>query len=177
MTATSPWSYRSAAFRSVRRFWPALAVVTFAIFNLSAAGPVSSAQVLKTTTTWNGAPIRYSASAHPEVQGVVVEIAPGSATPWHKHPVNNFAYMLAGQLRVELAGQSVSHEFKTGDAFAEVVDTWHRGVNIGSVPVKILVFYAGEEEVPISITQPVSAAASTGVAPAAASGSPMPKTH
>lgn len=149
---------RFAIGAQVRRALPVVCVIGLGVSSLSAAGPVSSTPLLKTTTTWDGTPIRFTGSTHPEVQSLIVEVPPGGATAWHKHPVNNFAYMLQGQIRVELAGQSTSHEFKAGEAFAEVVDTWHRGVNTGSVPTKILVFYAGETAVPISITQPVPAA-------------------
>ena len=118
-----------------------------------ATQPVSSKQIMATSTTWNGAPIRYSSSTHPEVQAVVVEIAPGAATAWHKHPANNFAYVLDGKVRLELEDRT-THEFKAGEAFAEVVDTWHRGVNVGPGTLKILVFYASAAGAPISIPRP-----------------------
>ncbi len=124
-----------------------------------ATQPVSSTQVMRTSTTWNGAPIRYSSSTHPEVQAVVVEIAPGAATAWHKHPANNFAYVLDGKVRLELEDRT-THEFKAGEAFAEVVDTWHRGVNVGPDPLRILVFYASDAGAPISIPRPAPEGAS-----------------
>ncbi len=131
----------------------ALQWVLAAALSLSSTPSVSSTQLLKTSTTWNGAPIRYSSSARPEVQAVVVEIAPGAATVWHEHPVNNLAYLLEGKIRLELE-DGTTHEFQAGDAFAEVVDTWHRGVNVGTGPVKILVWYTAEAGAPISIPKP-----------------------
>jgi quercetin dioxygenase-like cupin family protein len=97
------------------------------------------------------------ASEKPEVQAVVVEVAPGAATAWHKHPINNFAYILEGELRLELEDHT-THLFKTGEAFAEVVDLWHRGVNVGAGPLKILVFYSGEVGAPISIPKAMMSA-------------------
>ncbi len=120
---------------------------------LSSTPAVQSTQLLKTSTTWNGAPIRYSTSARPEVQAVVVEIAPGGSTVWHEHPVNNFAYVLEGKVLLELT-DGTTREFKAGDAFAEVVNTWHRGVNIGTGPLKILVWYTAEAGGPISVARP-----------------------
>ena len=120
---------------------------------LQAAEPVTSTQLLRTRTTWNGAPIRYSASPQPEVQAVRVEIAPGASTAWHLHPVNNFAYILEGDLRLELEDKT-TREFHAGDAFAETVGTWHKGTNIGKGTLKILVFYAGEVGVPIAVPRP-----------------------
>lgn len=114
-----------------------------------AAEPVTSTQLLRTATTWNGVPIHYPKTDRPEIQSVVVEIAPGASTAWHLHAVNNIAYLLEGKVRIELE-DGRTREFKTGEAFAEVVDTWHRGVNIGPGPLRILVVYFGEAGVPIS---------------------------
>lgn len=131
----------------------ALKLIVAAALALSSTKTVQSTQLLQTTTTWNGAPIAYSTSTKPEVQAVVVEIARGGATIWHQHPVNNFAYMLEGKIRLELE-DGTTKEFKAGDAFAEVVNTWHRGVNVGTGPVKILVWYTAEAGGPISVTRP-----------------------
>ncbi len=120
---------------------------------LSNSPTVTSDQLLKTTTTWNGAPIQYMTSTKPEVQAVVVTIAPGAATVWHKHPVNNYAYVLEGAVRLELEDKT-THVFKKGEAFAEVVNTWHRGVNVGEGSLKILVFYDTEVGGTISIPKP-----------------------
>ena len=81
---------------------------------------------------------------------MVVELAPGATTGWHQHLVNNIAYLLQGTLRLELE-DGRTREFKAGEAFAEVVKTWHRGTNIGKDPVKILVVYVGEAGVPLAI--------------------------
>jgi quercetin dioxygenase-like cupin family protein len=119
----------------------------------SATAQVTLTTILKTSTTWNGAPIAFSAAAKPEVQTVIIEIAVAGATAWHKHPINNVVYVLDGSVRIEL-GDGGSHEFRAGEAFAEVVDTWHRGVNVGRGPVRLLVVYTGEVGTPISIPRP-----------------------
>jgi len=120
---------------------------------LTSAEPIVSTQLLRTRTTWNGAPIRYSASPHPEVQALRIEIAPGASTSWHQHPVNNFAYILEGDLRLELEDKT-TRDFHAGDAFAESVATWHKGTNIGQGTLKILVFYVGEVDVPLTVPRP-----------------------
>jgi quercetin dioxygenase-like cupin family protein len=119
----------------------------------SATAQVTLTTILKTGTTWNGAPITYSAAAKPEVQSVVVEIAASGATVWHKHPINNIVYVLEGSVRIELEDGG-SRGFRAGEAFAEVVNTWHRGVNVGQGPVRMLVVYTGEAGTPISIPRP-----------------------
>jgi quercetin dioxygenase-like cupin family protein len=137
--------------RPVLRALSAAAAIAFGA--APAASGVSSREILRTRTTWDGAPLALPALQKPEVQGMVVEIAPGSATAWHKHPANHFAYVLEGAIRVELEG-AVAREFKAGDAFAEVVGTWHRGVSTGAVPVKLVVFDLGESGAPASIPKP-----------------------
>ena len=111
---------------------------------------VASTSLLRTTTTWDGVKIVYPKTERPEIQSVMVEIAPGAATAWHRHPVNNIAYIIEGKVRLELEN-GTTHEFKAGEAFAEVVDTWHRGVNTGEGPLRILVVYVGEAGTPLSV--------------------------
>lgn len=136
---------------------PALPVTLLLIAPLCAAPDqvnvppsVVATTLLKTPATWNGAPIVYPRAGQPEVQTLRVEIAAGGATSWHQHPVNNIAYVLEGSLRLELE-DGTTRIFKAGEAFAEVVNTWHRGVNVGSTPVKLLVVYMGEIGKPLSI--------------------------
>jgi quercetin dioxygenase-like cupin family protein len=113
-----------------------------AAFALEPSKPVQVTPLLKSQTTWNGKPIEYP-KGQAEVSSFVFEIAPGAETGWHLHSISSFAYMLQGELEVRL--KSGEHKrFKSGDAFAEVVNTLHNGRNIGAVPVRIVVFYAGE---------------------------------
>jgi quercetin dioxygenase-like cupin family protein len=97
--------------------------------------------VLKTETSWDGKPIQYPAGMA-EVTGMVIEIAPGAETGWHLHPVPSFGMILEGELEVKLKSGAVK-QLKSGEALAEVVNTLHNGRNVGSAPVKLVVFYAG----------------------------------
>jgi len=45
------------------------------------------------------------------------------------------------------------NELLEGDTIVEVVDTWHYGVNEGTDPAVILVFYAGTSDLPITIDE------------------------
>jgi quercetin dioxygenase-like cupin family protein len=117
----------------------------------------TSTSLLKTSTTWNGAKIAYLRTQCPEVDAVVVSIPSNASTPVHLHPVNNYAYVLEGEVTVEegdvVNGQVVAKKsatFKKGDAFAEVVNTWHKGT-AGPYGVKILVWYATEAGSPVTI--------------------------
>src|SRR5690606_23802905 len=106
--------------------------------------------LLKTTTTSSGAPIRYPAIDDPEVTAVIVDIPPGAETGWHKHPVPAYAYLMEGEIEVEMRGGKKS-VFKAGDAFAEMVDTEHNGRNLGAAPVKILMFVTGKRSWPFTV--------------------------
>ena len=48
---------------------------------------------------------------------------------------------------------------KTGDALAEVVNTAHNGRNVGTEAVKLVVFYAGSKDQPLSQKMPADPAA------------------
>lgn len=113
---------------------------------------VSSTVLKKTTTTGNGDKIVYPVTDRPEVTAMTVEMAPGAQTGWHKHPVPVYAYVVAGNLSVELeSGPPLS--FRAGDAVIEVVNTLHNGRNLGPDPVKLAVFYLGTEGSPNVVKQ------------------------
>ncbi len=118
---------------------------------LESGAGVTVTPVLKTTTSWDGRPLSYPAG-QAEVTGQIVEIAPGAETGWHLHPVPSFALMLDGTLEVIQENGQVKH-LEKGDSLAEVVGVWHKGRNVGKIPVRIVVFYAGAVGQPLSITK------------------------
>lgn len=107
-------------------------------------GGVQARVVLKTKNMNNGQPIAYLKTDKPEVTVMTVELPPGADTGWHTHPVPVYAYVLSGSLTVEVKGKKTSI-FQAGDAIIEVVNTRHYGKNTGDVPVKLVVFYTGAE--------------------------------
>ena len=115
---------------------------------LDPSGTVQVTPLLQATTSWNGQPLAYPTEPA-EVTGLLVEIAPGGETGWHKHPVPSFALVLAGTLEVTLQDGSVNH-LEAGEALAEVVDTLHNGRNVGTVPAKLAVFYVGVRGQPVT---------------------------
>jgi quercetin dioxygenase-like cupin family protein len=106
------------------------------------APSISSTQLIKTTTTWDGKALVYPGNDQAQVTALMIEIPVNGETGWHRHPVPSFAMILEGTLDVMLKDGSVNH-LKAGDPLVEVVDTAHNGRNTGDVPVKIMVFYAG----------------------------------
>lgn len=125
-------------------------IYSFFMFDLAHAQTsteqaVKSTQILQTETTWNEKDIEYPASGSEEITALHIEFAPGAETSWHRHPVASLAYIISGELEVILKDTGESMIFREGDAFAEVINTWHYGKNIGNEPVKLVVFYVGEK--------------------------------
>lgn len=110
-------------------------------FSLEQSASVKVSTVLKAETSWDGKPIEYP-SGKAEVTGMVIEIVPGGETGWHLHPVPSFGMVLEGELEVQLKNGAV-RRLKPGEALAELVNTLHNGRNVGTVPVKLVVFYVG----------------------------------
>jgi quercetin dioxygenase-like cupin family protein len=108
---------------------------------LNSSRDVKVTPLLKTSTAWNGQPIVYP-QGQAEITALTIEIAVGGQTGWHLHPVPSFAHVLQGRLDVSLKNGQVKH-LKAGDTMAEVANTLHNGRNVGKIPVKLLVFYAG----------------------------------
>lgn len=108
---------------------------------------VTAKVLIKTSVTGNGQKIVYPRTDKAEVTAMIADFAPGAETGWHKHPVPVYAYVVSGTLSVELEdGTQLS--FGAGDAIIEVVNTLHNGINRGTVPVKLAVFYLGAEGMP-----------------------------
>lgn len=109
--------------------------------SLEQSASIKASTVLKVENSWDGKPIVYP-EGKAEITGMVIEIAPGGETGWHLHPVPSFGMVIEGELEVRLKNGEVK-QIKSGEALAEVVNTLHSGRNAGSVPVKLVVFYAG----------------------------------
>lgn len=108
---------------------------------------MTSRVVLKTSVTADGEKLRYPVTDRPEVTAVEIEIAPGGRTGLHSHPFPVLAWIAAGTLTVEYEGGLV-RTFSAGDPLVETVGRRHDGRNLGTVPVRLLVFYVGAEGTP-----------------------------
>lgn len=120
-------------------------------FSIDATEAVKVTPLLKTQKSWNGEAIVYP-EGQAEVTVILIEVAPGGETGWHFHPVPSFGMVLEGELKVELkTGETLF--LKAGEAASEVVDVLHNGHNIGDVPVKLVVFYAGNSKDRLTISE------------------------
>jgi quercetin dioxygenase-like cupin family protein len=108
---------------------------------LEASETIKVTPLIQSTQSWNGATIAYPAG-QVQITGIVVEIAPGADTGWHQHPAPSFVVITQGTLEVTLRDGKIKR-LQTGDALIEVVNTDHIGRNVGEIPVKLIVFYAG----------------------------------
>lgn len=123
-----------------------IALVLFVAFSARSQykGDIIIEQVLKSDTTSIGQKIVYPQVSNTEVTVSKIIFPPGSSTGWHKHDIPVFAYVLEGELTVELEnGKSV--QFKQGTSFAEVHDTWHNGKNNGIDSLVLIAIYMGEK--------------------------------
>lgn len=105
---------------------------------------VTAKVLTKTSVTGDGQKITYPLTDKAEVTAMTVDLAAGAETGWHKHPGPVYAYVISGNLAVDIEGDK-HLSFGPGEAIIEVVNTLHNGKNNGQEPVKLAVFYLGEE--------------------------------
>jgi quercetin dioxygenase-like cupin family protein len=111
---------------------------------------VRAVPLLRTSVTSAGQPIVYPKTDQPEVTSLLVTIPVGAETGWHRHPYPCYAYLLSGELTVNVEGGKENH-FKAGDAVVETVGLWHNGRNTGTEPVKLVLFVTGEKDQPFTV--------------------------
>ena len=113
-------------------------------------------QVLQTTKAWDGSRYTGYPTGQPQVTVLKITIPPNTILPWHKHPMINVAYVLSGHLTVEKRRTEERRVLHAGQALAEAVQTTHRGFTTNE-PVELIVFYAGQVGVPITVDERISA--------------------
>ncbi|HEX6004454.1 MAG TPA: cupin domain-containing protein [Burkholderiales bacterium] len=124
-------------------------LVAAAAHALDETPAVKVTALVKSTTSWNGKRVAYP-QGEAEISGMVIEIAPAAQTGWHAHPVPSFAMVLQGTLEVTLE-DGRQKRIGAGEALIEVVNTLHNGRNVGTGPLKIVVFYAGAVGQPLTV--------------------------
>lgn len=132
----------------------ACALFFFSYGQLFAADPVIK-EILRTTKSWNGAPLPGFRSGTPEFRVLTFKIAPGGQTTIHIHPLNGAGYLLAGELTIRATDDPYGSfadpkrvtqtKISAGEAWTEPVNSWHYGENTGKVDAEFVVIFAGEE--------------------------------
>jgi quercetin dioxygenase-like cupin family protein len=106
----------------------------------------------KTVLSWDGNHLPAYSKGTPEITILRIKIPPGAQLPLHKHPVINAGVLLSGELTVVTEDKRTLH-LKAGESIVEVVNKWHSGKNEGNIAAEIIVFYAGELDMPITIKE------------------------
>ena len=112
--------------------------------------PIHVDVLKQTTSSWDGSALPKYPTGQPEVTILRIRIAPGARLPWHKHPIINGGVLLHGKLTIYAEDHQSLH-LSAGDPFVEEVNKWHYGANEGTETAEVIVFYAGEPGVPLSI--------------------------
>ena len=104
----------------------------------------------KTGSSWDQSVLPDYPKGKPEITILRIKIPSGVLLPLHKHPVINAGVLLNGELTVMTKDNKTLH-LKAGDPIVEVVNKWHYGKNEGTEPAEIIVFYAGTQDMSITI--------------------------
>jgi quercetin dioxygenase-like cupin family protein len=110
------------------------------------------AQLLQTTGSWDGTQYGPYPTGQPQITVLRIRIPANTSLDWHLHPVISAGYVLSGTLYLEKKATGEQKEFHAGEALTEMVQSVHRGFT-KSDPVELVVFYAGQVGVPITVVQ------------------------
>ena len=103
---------------------------------------ISVKELVRTSKSWDGKSLVPYPQGQPEITILRISIPAGARLETHSHPVINAGVLVNGQLTVKTTDGKVLR-LKAGDPIVEVVNTLHYGINEGTVPAEIVVFYAG----------------------------------
>jgi quercetin dioxygenase-like cupin family protein len=65
------------------------------------------------------------------------EFAPGVSSGWHVHPGTEIAYVVSGEMELQLDSRVLKLE--PGDSFTAPRGTAHNGVNPGRIPAQVVI--------------------------------------
>lgn len=120
--------------------------------------PVESGKkqvLVQSDHSWNGGTYKPYPQGTPQLTVIKLHIQKGHALPWHKHIAPNAGYVEQGQLTLEDQKTGEKKVFKQGEAFAESVDQYHRGIATDPNQDTVLILtYAGTSKTPLSVPAP-----------------------
>ena len=109
-------------------------------------------QILQTTQSWDNSNYKSYPTGQPQLTVLRIRVPPNTALHWHRHPVISVGYVLFGELTLEKRETGERTIVHAGQALAETVQTMHRGFTTNE-PVELVVFYAGQVGLPITINE------------------------
>ena len=114
-------------------------------------GKIKVDVLAKTSTSWDGTPLKPYAKGTPEVTILKIIVPPKTKLLVHKHPYMNAGVLTKGKLTVITIDDKKVLELKAGDSIVEILEKWHYGENKSDEPAEIIVIYAGIKGEPITI--------------------------
>ena len=114
---------------------------------------VVSAELIRTSQSWDGVELPDYLQGRPELVAVKYEFPAGQKLGWHHHPVMNYGILVQGELTIigQDGKEKVVHE---GEAVVEMVNTIHHGENRGTKPVILYMFYLSQKDLPLAVQHP-----------------------
>ncbi|OYY74824.1 MAG: cupin [Gammaproteobacteria bacterium 28-57-27] len=109
----------------------------------------------KTSQSWDGETLPAYEAGQPEITMLKFTIPAKTRLKTHRHPFINAGILLKGELTVFTEDNKTLH-LKAGDTIVELVNRWHYGANEGDEPAEIIIFYAGQQGMPITIIKSAS---------------------
>ncbi|HEX4737349.1 MAG TPA: cupin domain-containing protein [Allosphingosinicella sp.] len=88
-----------------------------------------------------------------EVNVVEHDFQPGQSSGWHIHHGTEIAYVLSGELNVQI-GAGPIRQVRPGDTFEVDRDTPHRATNDGTTTAALLITYLRDKKGPLKIDVP-----------------------
>jgi len=113
---------------------------------------IEAVTLIEASKSWNGDDLPQYPNGKPKITILKITVPPYSKLSIHKHLVINAGILTKGELTVVDEQNNTLH-LKAGDALVELVNTCHFGENNGDLPAEIIVFYAGTEDLPITINE------------------------
>lgn len=81
------------------------------------------------------------------VNVLVREFPVGGSSGWHTHPGAEIAYLVAGELTLEEAGQP-TRRLRLGDSFLMPRGVAHNGANVDQEPARLVITYVLDKDAP-----------------------------
>lgn len=133
-----------------------LLIVSFFSFifsqNTSAIETIRSTILTSDSVSWDGGNFNYPGGNAKIIVQKITIIPDGKplVISEHCHPIPLAAYVLKGNVRIEKKSGHY-HIFGTGDAFIEVMNTWHKGEF--TEHTELIAFYASNKDMPLSVKE------------------------
>lgn len=133
---------------SITQRFVSLCLLSSWVFLAPAMSHAGVEPIMSTNTAWDGSRFEYP-DGEAKVTAIKLVLNEGDVSPYHCHPVPTMGYVIKGKIEVETADGKTT-VMEAGQPAVEVMGKIHRGRAI-EAPVEIVVFYAGNSELPTTL--------------------------